>query len=78
MTDAQRHLLSRITQTPGQCGGKPCIRSMRVRVIDVLEMLAAGLTTDQILADFPYLEADDVRACLLYAALRVGQSEVAA
>lgn len=63
-----RALLARITQCPGQCGGRPCIRGMRIRMADVLELLARGMTTSEILADFPELEADDAAACLAYAA----------
>lgn len=62
---------SRITFNPNQCGGKPCIRGMRIRVKDVLEMLAGGATEAQILEDFPDLEADDIRASLEYAAQAV-------
>jgi len=61
-------LQSRITVEPGKCGGRPCIRHMRIRVKDVLEMLAAGATEEQILADYPDLEQDDIRGCLEYAA----------
>jgi uncharacterized protein (DUF433 family) len=61
-------LLSRITIDPEQCGSRPCVRGMRIRVIDVLELLAAGETPEQILAEYPYLEPDDIRASLLYAA----------
>lgn len=64
-------LLARITINPEQCSGRPCIRGMRVRVTDVLELLAGGMTPDEILADFPYLESDDIRACLAYAAREV-------
>ena len=71
-------LLQRITIRPEQCGGRPCIRGLRVRVIDVLELLAAGETSAQILADYPYLEADDIAACLLYAARRLDHPNVAA
>jgi len=59
-----------ITVEPGKRGGKPCVRGMRITVYDVLENLASGLTTEQILNDFPYLTADDIRACLQYAADR--------
>jgi uncharacterized protein (DUF433 family) len=59
---------SRITVEPGKCGGRPCIRHMRIRVKDVLEMLASGATEDQILSDYPDLEREDIRACLEYAA----------
>ena len=61
-------LLDRITVNPAQCGGRPCIRGMRIRVRDVLEMLAGGSSAETILKDFPDLEADDIRAALLYAA----------
>lgn len=61
-------LLERITIEPGKVGGRPCIRGLRIRVQDVLEMLANGMTTAEILEDYPYLEADDVRAALAYAA----------
>lgn len=64
-------LLTRITIDPEQCGGRPCIRGMRLRVIDVLELLAAGETPEEILVDYPYLEADDIAASLLYAARRL-------
>ena len=59
---------SRITFDPAQCGGRPCIRGMRIRVKDVLELLAAGVAEDEILADYPYLEREDIRACLTFAA----------
>ncbi|PLR22201.1 hypothetical protein SGCZBJ_19145 [Caulobacter zeae] len=60
-------LLERITIDPGKAGGRRCIRDLRVRVQDVLEMLAAGITPDDVLREYPYLEADDVRAALAYA-----------
>ncbi len=63
-------LLMRITQTPGQCGGRPCIRGMRIRVTDILEMLAENVTVTEILTDFPDLELADIQACLLFAAKR--------
>ena len=59
-----------ITIEPGKRGGKPCIRGMRVTVYDVLEYLASGMTQQQILQDFPYLTAEDIQACLAYAADR--------
>lgn len=64
----ETELLSRITVDPEQCGGRPCIRGMRLRVLDVLELLAAGESREQILEDYPYLEAEDITASLLYAA----------
>ena len=66
-----------ITIEPGKCGGKPCIRGMRVTVYDVLSYLAAGMTTIEILHDFPYLTEEDILACLSYAAERERQSLVA-
>jgi uncharacterized protein (DUF433 family) len=62
-----------ITIEPGKRGGRPCVRGMRITVYDVLSYLAAGMTQDEILADFPYLTADDIRACLSYAAEREQQ-----
>ena len=60
--------LARITVNPNQCGGRPCIRGMRIRVKDVLDMLASGATEQEVLADFPDLQAEDIRACIAYAA----------
>ena len=59
---------TRITVEPGKRSGKPCIRGLRITVQDVLEYLASGMSQDEILADFPYLEPEDIRACLAYAA----------
>lgn len=61
-------LLERITVEAGKCGGRPCVRGMCIRVSDVLELLAAGVATDQILEDYPYLEREDITAVLTYAA----------
>ncbi len=61
-------LLSRITIRPDQCHGRPCVRGMRIRVADILTMLADGVDEPEMLRDFPDLEADDIRACLAYAA----------
>jgi uncharacterized protein (DUF433 family) len=63
--------LHRITARPEQCGGRPCIRGLRIRVKDILDMLASGVGRDEILADFPYLEPDDIAAALEYAAAQV-------
>ena len=60
--------LKRITVNPKQCGGRPCIRGMRIRVIDVLELFAAGLTAEEILEEMPDLEREDLQAALTYAA----------
>ena len=59
-----------ITIEPGKRGGKPCIRGLRITVYDVLDYLASGMTEEEILADFPYLEGDDIRASLAFAADR--------
>lgn len=59
-----------ITREPGKRGGKPCIRGMRITVYDVLSSLAAGMTQQEILSDFPYLTEADILACLEYAAER--------
>lgn len=70
--------VSRITIDPQQCGGRPCIRGMRVRVSDVLDLLAAGLTTEEVLNELPYLEAEDVEASLRYASERLSARAQAA
>lgn len=59
---------SRITITPGLCGGRSCIRGMRIRVVDVLDLLSAGMSVDEILSDYPYLEREDILACVEYTA----------
>jgi uncharacterized protein (DUF433 family) len=69
---------TRITFNPDQCGGRPCIRGMRIRVSDILEMLAEGVSPDAILADFPDLEREDILAALRYAARRVDIPRLAA
>ena len=61
-------LLDRITIEPGKRGGRPCVRGLRVTVTDVLELLSNGLSSEQVIKQLPYLEPDDVRACLAYAA----------
>ena len=71
-------LLTRITINPEQCGGRPCIRGMRIRVIDILDLLAAGHTPDEILADFPDLEREDIQAALRYASRRLDHPTLAA
>ncbi len=65
------YLAERITVNPDQSGGRPCIRGMRIRVIDVLELLAAGQTPAQILQDLPDLEMADIQAVLMFATSRV-------
>lgn len=70
--------VGRITINPEQCGGRPCIRGMRIRVVDILELLAAGLTRDEILSELPDLESADITAALLYASRRLGHPVIAA
>ncbi len=65
---AVENLLSRITVDADKCGGRPCVRGMRIRVQDILGMLAEGMETTEILEDYPYLERADIRAVLMYAA----------
>jgi uncharacterized protein (DUF433 family) len=65
---SERELLSRITRDPNICHGKPVIRGLRYPVSTLLELLASGLTPEEILQDYPDLEMDDLRAALLYAA----------
>ena len=62
-------LLERITVNPEQCGGRPCIRGMRIRVVDILDLFAAGLNAEQIVEELPDLEMDDVKAALQYLSL---------
>ena len=71
-------LLKRITVNPEQCGGRPCIRGMRIRVTDILDLFAADLSPEQILEEMPDLEADDLKAALLYAARWLDHPVVAA
>jgi uncharacterized protein (DUF433 family) len=66
--------LNRITTDPQLCGGHPCIRHMRIRVKDILDLLAAGASTEEILEDYPYLEAGDIQAALEYAAHQMDHS----
>jgi len=63
--------IDRITINPDQCGGRPCIRGLRIRVIDVLDLFAAGLSAEQILEELPDLENEDIKAALNYAARRL-------
>lgn len=67
----QQSILNRITVNPNQCGGKPCVRGMRIRVTDVLDLIANGLSIEQVLAEMPDLEKDDVTACLKYASAKI-------
>ncbi len=71
-------LIERITINPNQCGGKPCIRGLRIRVIDILDLLVAGLSHAEILEEYPDLEPEDIKAALLYARGRLDHPIVAA
>jgi uncharacterized protein (DUF433 family) len=71
-------LLDRITLDPEICGGRPCIRGMRIRVVDVLDLYAAGLDAQQVLGEMPDLEPEDLKAALTYAARRLDHPVVAA
>ncbi len=69
---------SRITTNSKQCGGRPCIRGMRIRVVDVLDLFASGLNSQQILEEMPDLEAEDLQAALHYAARKIDYPVLAA
>jgi uncharacterized protein (DUF433 family) len=78
MSDPENNLLQRITTEPGKCGGKPCIRGMRIRVTDVLELLANNVSREQILIDYPDLEPEDIQASLRFAAQRANHARLVA
>jgi uncharacterized protein (DUF433 family) len=69
-----QNLLERITINPKQCGGRPCVRGMRIRVSDVLDLYAAGLSSEEILEEMPDLEREDLRACLQYASHKLNHA----
>ena len=69
------NMADRITVDPEQCGGRPCVRGMRIRVSDVLDLLANGLSPEQVVAELPDLEPPDVQACLWFASRRVSNPE---
>ncbi len=71
-------LMDRITVDPEQCGGRPCVRGMRIRVSDVLDLLANGLSPEEIIREMPDLELEDVRASLRFASRRLDHPIVAA
>lgn len=71
-------LAERITVDPEQCGGRPCIRGLRIRVQDVVDLLANGLTPEQVLEELPDLETEDIRACLRFASRRLDHPVVTA
>lgn len=68
----------RITVDPDQCGGRPCIRGMRIRVSDVLDLLASGLSREQVLEELPDLELEDIAASLRFASRRIDHPVLAA
>ena len=72
------NIANRITVNPNQCGGRPCVRGMRIRVIDVLDLLASGMTQNQVLEELPDLEPEDVTACLQFARNRLDHPILAA
>lgn len=72
------NLAERITVDPEQCSGRPCIRGMRIRVTDVLELLANGLSREDVLRELPDLEPEDVQACLRFASQRLDHPVIAA
>ena len=72
------NLAERITVDPEQCGGRPCIRGMRIRVTDVLDLLASGLTPEQVLTELPDLKTEDILACLRFASRWLDHPVVAA
>jgi uncharacterized protein (DUF433 family) len=72
------NLMNRITINSEQCGGRPCIRGMRIRVIDILDLFAAGLNSEQILEEMPDLELEDLQAALQYAARKLDHPVLAA
>ena len=72
----ETELLKRITIIPGLMGGKPTIRGMRFKVSDVLDYLSSGMSEAEILEDFPYLEKEDIKACLQYAAKKLNHTVI--
>ena len=70
-------LLERITIKPGKCGGRPCIRGYRLRVSDILDLIAAGADREEILKDYPFLEDADIEASLTYAARQIDHAVIA-
>ena len=72
------NLAERITVNAEQCGGRPCVGGMRIRMTDVLDLLANGLTSQEVLAEFPDLEPEDIHACLRFASQRIDHPVVIA
>jgi uncharacterized protein (DUF433 family) len=69
-------LMDRITIDPRQCGGRPCVRGTHTRVTDVLDLLASGLTREQVLEELSNLEPEDVEACLRFASRRIDHTVI--
>jgi uncharacterized protein (DUF433 family) len=69
-------LAARITIDDAQCGGRPCVRSLRIRVTDILDLLSAGASLEEILRDYPYLEREDIFAAIEYAARQVDHADL--
>lgn len=69
-------IADRITVDPEQCGGRPCVRHMRIRVTDVLDLLASGLSAQEVVGELPDLVAEDVEACLRFASRRLDHPAV--
>jgi uncharacterized protein (DUF433 family) len=67
---ANTELLQRITIEPDKCGGRPCVRGLRMRVVDILQLLSAGASFEEILSDYPFLEREDILAAIEYAAVQ--------
>ena len=76
--DPVAELADRITVDLEQCGGRPCVRGMRIRVVDVLDLLVNGLSSDQILEELPDLELEDIKACLRFASRRLDHPVIVA
>lgn len=72
------NLMERITIEPGKCGGRPCIRGFRLRVSDILELIANGASQNEILTDYPFLQPEDISAALTYAARQTDHTVLAA
>ena len=72
------YVSKRITVDPAQCGGRPCVRGMRIRVVDVLDLLANGLSSEDILKELPDLEKEDIEACIRFASQKLDHPTLAA
>ena len=73
-----KDLLERITVNSKQCGGRPCVRGTRIRVVDILDLLANGLSAELVLEELPDLESEDIQECLAYASRHLDHPVVAA